>query len=906
MSSLTTLADSLLAAFASPFTQQNRLVRLRFSSDSGIASDTLLAHRVTGHEAISEPFCFTVEAFSADSLIELKALHGQGVALTVQTAHGEERALTGIVSLVTNGGSNGGAARYLLRIEPALVALKHRRNSRTFQDKNVLEIVQSILNEHIDRNPVFSAHFALDIQTRKRYPTRSYCQQYRESDYAFITRLLAEEGISYTWTYRDEDTPVHVMSLFDDVYTLDAAMQPVYRFHRADGTESDDSITHWESERRIGPGSVALNSFDYKRVATYDGIAQSAIDQGERGNGLASTLESYDHQAPYYGADDDELARYALLRQQAADLPMKTFAGSGTVRSMGAGHYFELRDHPEHDHDSPQDREFVILSLDWRAQNNLPGDAGKQLQTLFPFGQRLAGETAADAAYRCAFKAVRRGIPIVPAYSHTEHAKPTAPALQTAIVVGPPGQEIHTDEYGRIPVQFPWQRRQDHPDGGADFDDKSSTWVRVATPSANAQWGISHLPRVGSEVLIGYLENDIDRPVILSALHNGTHLPPSFSNASALPADKALSGTKTKEIDGQRFNELVFDDTTGEIRTKLSSEHGKTQLNQGYLIHPRRQGKGDPRGEGYELTTDEVGALRAAKGLFLSAWARMQASGKQLSREEFTELQDDCYRLFVSLGQEAAKHQAMEVDPKPQEKLKDDFKNWENGSNTAPGKDGGGAPVIGITSPAGISYATPQNIVSYAGKHHDGVAQENMQLVAGQRFNLNAGTGISLFSHKEGFKAIAHYGKMLIQAQHDDVVVNASENVTMTASHGKVVIMAAKEILLATADGAYLKLAGSNAEMGGPGTLAQKFSDHHWDGPASAATDLPSFKQGELERTPQLLRPTDGAPVEGAAFQILTGDGSMQEGKTGADGKAPTILADRLKTLAMRFLAPKE
>lgn len=432
----------------------------------------------------------------------------------------------------------------------------------------------------------------------------------------------------------------------------------------------------------------------------------------------------------------------------------------------------------------------------------------------------------------------------------------------------------------------------------------------MASPSANAQWGMNHLPRVGSEILIGYLENDIDRPVALLGLHNGSHMPPAFSGASSLPADRALSGTKTKEIGGQRYNELVFDDTTGEIRTKLSSEHGKTQLNQGWLIHPRSQGKGEPRGDGFELRTDEAGALRAAKGLFLSAWARMQASGKQLSREEFAELQEDCYRLFVSLGEEAAKHQAMEVDPKPQEKLKDDFKNWEHGSNTAPNKEGGGAPVIGITSPAGISYATPQNIVSYAGKHHDGVAQENMQLVAGQRFNVNAGTGISLFSHKEGVKAIAHYGKMLLQAQHDDVVVNASENVTVTASHGKVVIMAAKEILLATADGAYLKLAGADAEMGGPGKLAQKFSDHHWDGPGSVSTDLPEFDNGQPDQKFILQHDAHDEALRQLApnrdYEIQMNDGSIVKGTSDAEGKTDLLARDAMRIAAIRILNPKQ
>lgn len=252
----------------------------------------------------------------------------------------------------------------------------------------------------------------------------------------------------------------------------------------------------------------------------------------------------------------------------------------------------------------------------------------------------------------------------------------------------------------------------------------------------------------------------------------------------------------------------------------------------------------------------------------------------------------------------------MEVDPKPQEKLKDDFKNWEHGSNTAPNKEGGGAPVIGITSPAGISYATPQNIVSYAGKHHDGVAQENMQLVAGQRFNVNAGTGISLFSHKEGVKAIAHYGKMLLQAQHDDVVVNASENVTVTASHGKVVIMAAKELLLATADGAYLKLAGADAEMGGPGKLAQKFSDHHWDGPGSVSTDLPEFDNGQPDQKFILQHDAHDEALRQLApnrdYEIQMNDGSIVKGTSDAEGKTDLLARDAMRIAAIRILNPKQ
>jgi len=394
------LAGNVLAAFASPFSQANRIVQLALAGGSGIAPDTLLAHRVIGHEAINDTYRITVDALSADSFIESKELLGQGAAITVRTAAGDERIVTGVVTQVGFGGMNGGLTRYLLRIEPLLATLAHRTNSRTFQDKTVIDIVTAILQEHIERNPVFAKYFALDNKANQTYPKRSYCQQYRETDQAFITRLLAEEGISFYWTYsNDDDVPVHTMTLFDDAYTPEEAMHARIRFHRADGTENEDSITGWQSARQIGPGRTSLGTYDYKRAATYSGSEHSSIHQSDHGNDLASTLESYHHQAPYYGADEAEMARYALLRQQAGDLPTKISTGAGTPRGLGAGRYFELGDHPVIDHDYQEDRQFVVLSLDWVAENNLPSDTANTLRTLFPQAsmQQLAADANADA-----------------------------------------------------------------------------------------------------------------------------------------------------------------------------------------------------------------------------------------------------------------------------------------------------------------------------------------------------------------------------------------------------------------------------------------------------------------------------------------------------------------------------
>jgi len=190
--------------------------------------------------------------------------------------------------------------------------------------------------------------------------------------------------------------------------------------------------------------------------------------------------------------------------------------------------------------------------------------------------------------------------------------------------------------------------------------------VRVAYPGAGAAWGDQYIPRIGQEVTVSFLENDIDRPLVTGVVYNGTHRPPTFSGAGTLPANKTLSGHKSKEYKGSRYNELLFDDSTGEIRTKLSTEHGKTQLNQGFLIHPRTEGKGEPRGEGFELRTDNHGAIRAAQGLFLTTEAQSGATGKQIARDHAQTQADAALELAKSLGEVATKQLADTIEHGPE------------------------------------------------------------------------------------------------------------------------------------------------------------------------------------------------------------------------------------------------
>jgi uncharacterized protein (DUF2345 family) len=341
-----------------------------------------------------------------------------------------------------------------------------------------------------------------------------------------------------------------------------------------------------------------------------------------------------------------------------------------------------------------------------------------------------------------------------------------------------------------------------------------------------------------------------------------------------------------------------MDDTPGEISAQLESVHGRSQLNLGYLTHPRQDGKADPRGQGFELRTDDSGAIRTAKSLLISAWKRLDAAGTQLSGNEHLALMQDCLDLFKTLGEYAAQHQGLPVDPAPQDGLKADLE-------AAPGARGADVagdarPTVSLTGPAGIAFSTPKTIVSYAGVNLDTVAQQHMQLASGKRFNVNAGKGISLFSHSDGITQIAHNGDFTMQSQHDDMKLVSAKDIKVTAAK-RMIAMAEEEMTFIVSGGAYLRLKGGDIEIGGPGNLTVKTAEHHWNGPASAKTDMPSFDSGTFERTPVLVRATDGKPIEGVQVHIERDGGEVITGQTDAAGKGPKVTNDRLEQIKVTF-----
>lgn len=887
---MTSLSD-LLPSYGSAFHQTHRLITL---SVSGLEAEKLLPLEVSGTESLESDYRIQVTCLSPDTQMELKQLVGRAAQVSVLLPEGSYQPRSGLISQVGQLGSDGGFARYQLVIESGFSLLSHRTNSRIFQDQSVSEILDTVLGEHRAQGGPWATAFHWQNRLSKTYPPRSYCLQYQESDYTFLRRLLAEEGIATRYEFQGEEasSPAHTLVLFDDPYDAPAAEQQAIRFHRDDATEEDDTLTAWDSVRRVRSSQSSLATYDYKPVTPLQSDAGTRIDQGEMGNALESQLTAYTPLTHYYGSDTDDLSRYTQLRQDRLDRAAKDYEGAGNARGMAAGTWFQLEDHPRHEGQDGDSRRFLVRSLDWQAQNNLPADLKQGLAQWLALDKNATDET--PAPYRVRFQAVRRDTPILPGFDPA--VKPTAPGLQSATVVGPAGEEIHTDDLGRIKVQFHWARNQDHPNGGAALDDRSSCWIRVATPWAGSQWGNQFLPRVGQEVLVDFLEGDIDRPIVTGAVYNGRHRPPDYSGQGTLPANRTLSGIKTKEYKGGGYNELLFDDSTGEIRAKLSSEHGKTQLNQGYLIHPRSEGKGEPRGEGFELRTDNAGALRAAQGLLLSADARVSAKGKQLDRQELIGLMKLLESVQQNLSKLSAQHSAEDTDTAKLTETRENLENWEMGSNTQPKGDAakGGRPLVAITAPAGIALASADNLTLGANSHLDIASVKNTQLSVGRKFLVRAAEQISLFVHDLGMKLFAAKGKIEIQTHGDSIEVTSAKKIILTAQE-EIVIQAPKVTWIA--DGAKFDMGGGAITGQCSGPYTQKAATHALTGPGGGSPDKPHLPTSELKSDERFIVHYRGSndPVKDRRYEIKLDNGKVIQGKTDAQGRTSLLKEEQMR-----------
>jgi type VI secretion system secreted protein VgrG len=902
---------------------RHRPLRLILDKSIDAGKEPLLPQRVIGSEAICGGFSVRLLCVSESANLPLKNFIGVAAELQIVTDRGQLRRICGLITEVASGQSDGGLATYQLVMRDALSVLENKVNTRVFRDKSELDIVQTLVAEWQRSTTVLGASFDLAIDaslSSRRPPRRQFIMQHNESDADFVRRLLQRRGIAWFFrpglttgtgaseTSRTSERIGHTLVLFDDSSQLNQNAAGVVRFHRDDATEQRDTVTGWSAVRALRSGSTSLFSWDYLQPSnTMFMTAQvtAQADQGEQGNQLAAGLDEYRFTAPHVGDSPRDLSELNDTRMAYQEYAAKWFKGEGGVRDLAVGEWFSLEGHPEIATHSASERQFVVTSQQIIAENNLPVEIGERVERLFE-SSGWARDTIASQRtnkdrmlrYKTNFTCVRRNIRIVP-------PRPVLPRpqLQSAIVVGPENEVVWCDSLGRVKVRFLATRPEDHvhaAGAGSSDSDRDSAWVRVASNWAgnNAPCGARLLPPVGTEVLIDFAGGDPDKPIIIGQVYNGDAPPPAFAGEDPLPDTRYQSGLRSREIRGRRGNQLRPDDTTGQISAQLASDHGKTELNLGYLTEPRRQTGARPRGDGAELRTDEAIALRAARGILLSTWKLLDGSGSkgaQLARNEYLDLLRECGELCTSLGNYAAEHNGLAIDAKEQEALRARFKTWEDGSNTSPEAAEPREPVIAVTSPAGIGFASSKAIVSYSATNVDTTAQQHLQLTAGQRFAVNAGNGISLFARGGGLSAIAHVGKLLMQSQHDDIAVYSAKDVQVTASDGSITV-SAKTILLVAQDGSFLKLGEGSPVLGSKEALKFHAPDFVWDGPETMSAQLPTFKKDgtDLKFEPRLYPHLDGGvPAAGLAYKIesAVGDGS---GSTDAQGTTTILKHDQM------------
>ncbi|WNG34744.1 type VI secretion system tip protein VgrG [Archangium violaceum] len=490
-------------------------------------------------ETVSQPYSVEVTlAAPPDVDVDEKALLGQNALLMVQLGDGTARFFNGIASRVVRWDANRGPERqrYRVTVVPRLWTLRHTRKSRIFQEMTVPDIVHKVLNEGMVEH---------ELKLNGSYAKRDYCVQYRESDLDFVSRLLEEEGIFYSFEHTEDG---HKMVLNDASLTCSAmAGEAKLLFReRSKMVAEQESIHEFAARLEIQPGAVTLRDFDFTRPAL-DLTTDNAADDGE------AALEIYDYPARYEDAGVGKAL--AKVRMEELRARTKMVTGASNCRRLLAGHTFELADHPM----AALNSSYLLISV---------RHSGSQPEVL------THGQAAYEKqeGYRNEFVCIPASVPYRPPRATP---RPTIAGAQTAIVVGPSGEEIHTDEHGRIKVQFHWDREGKN-------NDKSSCWIRVSQAWAGPGWGALYLPRIGHEVVVEFLEGDPDRPIVTGSVYNGQN-PTSIS----LPDNKTQSTLRSSSSPGGNgFNELRIEDAAGEEEIYLHAqkdfnivvENDKTQM----------------------------------------------------------------------------------------------------------------------------------------------------------------------------------------------------------------------------------------------------------------------------------------------------------------------------------------
>jgi|GEM_PF-63874 len=788
---------------------QKRALQIRFNNPDLTAH--VFLQRIDGTHAINDGVNLLLICLSTRSNIMLKSFIGSHVAIDIVNDRSELNRISGIVTKAELGSSDGALTIYRLTVEDPTTLWKFRRNSRVFMSKSIIDIIQILFSEWIQRSSLFASSLTLDLNgLTKDYDVRPLCIQASESDYDFLTRLMRSEGISWLIdetqlkvTHSTEQIQAQKLRLIDDNTQYKSLERCTIRFQRSSAVEQQDTIIAFTGLRSLQSTAVHIQRWQADILDIEEGAGNVLSKHQHSGNydNASLGLEQVWHLSPAWTQDlngedgvtpsgNSQVERFNQNLSNYYDAQAKQFTAVSTVRDAQVGYWFELNDHFRLDQKDSSNNEFLIISKTFYNQNNLPKDLSHQVDALIKQSHwQTANITTNHIEERQANQLIlqRRNITILPEYNPLLHRPTTYP--MRARVVGPSGEEIYVNERGQIKVNFLFTRHEDHQhDGGAgsNHNDTDSAWVDLLTPWAGDGYGVRFLPRVGEIVMISFSDGDIDRPFVVGRIHEGYRYPTKFDDQGKLPDTKKLSGIKTKEYKSDGFNQLRFDDTTNQISSQLHSSHGASQLNLGNLSHPKETETSEGRGEGFELRTDQWGAVRAGKGLLLSTYQQEHAKGDHLDATPAKKQLEGSQSKSRALSDIAKNQKTDEIESVEQLKIFAQQLQQEIAKfNQA---------VLLLSSQDGIALSTPENIHLSADAQINQIAGDSINFSSQKNWLVHAKNKISLFSVMNGINIIAAQGKFNIHAQANALELFAKLGITISSTEDKIEINSPKEV----------------------------------------------------------------------------------------------------------------
>lgn len=600
MTNLHDIPHALKALFDEP--QRNRFLKMSFPREDG-PSALLLPNSLTAQEGLSRDFHYEVELLSDNAHIALKDLQGKMVTLELLRNDRSPRYFNGYVFEFRFVKSDNGHAYYRMVLKPWLAYLQMRRDSHVFRDTGVLAQTEEVLRDYAT-----VADWRLEVAGEDQ-PV-SYACQFEESDYNYLHRRWEDRGLHYRWEHRRDG---HTLVLADDTTRarpIDG--DPEVRYHSESGSLEDDGIAEWTPVRRIVPARVAASSFDYKNPRPLTAEVPTLNRQGD-----VLGMEVYEYAGAYGFKDMAEGDALVRRRMEEIESRGKHVEAAGNHRFLAPGRWFRLAGHFD---GAPVagfgaaaqahagDDEYLVVEVRHQATNNY-----------------LSG---VQAGYRNSLTCLRRKIPWRPGPGFNSR-QPRIHGPQTAIVVGPKGEEIFTDKYGRIKIQFHWDR-------SGQYDERSSAWVRVVSAWTGNGYGFVGIPRIGQEVIVNFLDGNPDRPVVTGCLYNERNLP-----AWGFPAAAHQTGIQSRSTPGGNgFCEMVIHDRAGHELINIHSQKDMVttvQHNQATVVN------------GPQQTTD---VTTGSKQTTVKQRIKVQSLDSEIVVEAKTKITLKCGASQITLDQE--------------------------------------------------------------------------------------------------------------------------------------------------------------------------------------------------------------------------------------------------------------